>query len=113
MDSRTDSEPWAAATGETPDASPHGDFCGDGNFKPDAAPEPMTVEAEKSLIRQVLRQIATDGKAPAAARAQAARTLAEMLGALGRHAPPPAEDAPDVASMSRAELERELARSRG
>ena len=64
-------------------------------------------ECSPELVRQIMR----DGAAPAAARAQAARTLAEMVGALGRHAAPPASEAKPVAEMTREELEAELARS--
>lgn len=54
---------------------------------------------------------------PAATRAVAARTLAEMEGLIGRHAAPPERHMGDVALLSREELVRELdqlrARDRG
>lgn len=61
------------------------------------------------LVRETLRAICRDANAPAAARAQAARTLAEMVGALGRHAAPPAPAGKALADMTREELEAELA----
>ena len=63
-----------------------------------------------SLALDTLRDVARDPTAPAAARGQAARTLLEAKGVLGRHAEPPAKpsDAP-VSSMSRQALEAELA----
>lgn len=65
------------------------------------------------LVRKTLRAICNDGNAPAAARAQAARTLAEMAGALGRHAKPKDDDGKPVGEMTRAELEAELAGQSG
>ncbi len=63
---------------------------------------------DKALIRLTLRQIMTDPTAPAAAKAQAARTLAEMVGQLGRNAKPPSDGKP-VGSLTRAEIMAELA----
>lgn len=66
------------------------------------------------LVRETLRAICRDPSAPAAARAQAARTLAELANALGRHAPPPPPPVTKpLAQMTRAELEAELARLGG
>lgn len=60
-----------------------------------------------------LETVATDAGAPAAARAQAARTLLELLGELGRNAAPGGELAErDVSTMSAQELDQELARMR-
>lgn len=67
------------------------------------------VAQDVDLVRETLRAICRDAGAPAAARAQAARTLAEMVGALGRHAAPPAPAGKPLADMTRDELERELA----
>ncbi|WP_394700784.1 hypothetical protein [uncultured Cohaesibacter sp.] len=64
------------------------------------------------MIRLTLRQIMTDPTAPAAAKAQAARTLAEMVGQLGRNAKPPSDGKP-VGSLTRAEIMAELASIEG
>jgi hypothetical protein len=73
-------------------------------------PEPISARA---LVVATCRAIATDCEAPAAARVQAARTLAEMLGLLGR-AQAGAIDAGEEreAEMSAAELDREIQRLR-
>lgn len=60
------------------------------------------------LVRETLRAICRDGDAPAAARAQAARTLAEMANALGRHAKPSETTRKPISEMTREELEAEL-----
>lgn len=61
-----------------------------------------------------LRAVAADSTAPAAARAQAARTLLEAAGAIGRHAKPPGEDErKPLSTLSQAELLAELERLRG
>lgn len=70
-----------------------------------AAPDPQDVD----LVRETLRAICRDTTAPAAARAQAARTLAEMVGALGRHAAPPPPPGKPLSELKRDELEAELA----
>jgi Tfp pilus assembly protein FimT len=66
-----------------------------------------------SSVRAQLTGILADPNAPAATRGQAARTLAEMDGLIGRHqaAPDRAGDVPP-AELSRAELVAELARLR-
>ena len=70
-----------------------------------AGPVDKTAET-RDFITETLRGIMADATAPAAARAQAARTLAEMVGALGRHSAPPGDaDTKPVAELSRAELE--------
>jgi hypothetical protein len=58
-----------------------------------------------------LQSVALDGDAPAAARAQAARTLLEFVGAIGRHAPEPAAKTATkpAAEMSLAELDAAIA----
>lgn len=73
------------------------------------SPEPDANAQDVDLVRETLRAICGDQTAPAAARAQAARTLAEMVGALGRHAAPPAGAGKALADMTRDELEAELA----
>lgn len=64
----------------------------------------------KGLVVFSLRQILTDAGASAAAKASAARTLAEIEGVLGRHASPPKDTSKPLASMTREELEAELAK---
>lgn len=81
--------------------------------KPDAgqSSEPDVKSMDnKDLVVFSLRQILTDMGASAAAKASAARTLAEIEGVLGRHANPPKDPAKSLASMSREELEAELAK---
>lgn len=73
----------------------------------DLALTPDSQDAD--LARQALRAILKDAAAPAPARAAAARTLAEMAGALGRHAAPPAPLGRPISEATRAELEAELA----
>lgn len=60
----------------------------------------------------MLAQIAFDPDAPAAARASAARSMAEIEGRLGRHAPPPPRATTTVDQLTRAELVQELERLR-
>lgn len=69
--------------------------------------------SDQELARQALREVCGDTNAPPAARAQAARTLAEMAGALGRHALAPVTDTRPLTDLSAAELRAELARVRG
>lgn len=59
-----------------------------------------------------LRLIAADPEANVMARTSAARALAEIEGALGRHALPPVRATDDVSVLSRADLVRELERLR-
>jgi len=80
------------------------------NLLTDPPPE-ATQDIE--LIKQTLRDIMGDKAAPAAAKAQAARTLAEMVQALGRHAAPATAPDRPIADMGAAELEAELARLTG
>lgn len=65
--------------------------------------------ADVDLVKATLRAILLDRSAPAAARAQAARTLAEMSGALGRNAKPAAAGDKPVAEMTKEEMLAELA----
>jgi hypothetical protein len=61
------------------------------------------------LSRKALRDVLTSAGAPAAAKAQAARTLLELSGEL-KNAKPPADPAKPITDMTRSELEAELAR---
>ena len=74
---------------------------------------PHQEDADTALALAALRAVAADPEAPAAARGQAARTLLEVRGSLGRHAAPPATADRALASMSRAEIAAEIARLRG
>jgi hypothetical protein len=66
------------------------------------------------LIKQTLRAIMLDTNAPAAAKAQAARTMAEIAGALGKHSKPGGiVSGRPLAELTREELEAELAASGG
>lgn len=65
---------------------------------------------DADLVKKTLRAIMQDVSAPAAAKAQAARTLAEMVQALGRHAPAVAAENKPIRETSRGDLEAELAR---
>lgn len=65
-------------------------------------------DKDQDLVLEVLRSVMADPDAPAAARTQAARTLAEVKGMVGRHAAPPDLDTKPSSIMSRAELEAEL-----
>lgn len=62
-------------------------------------------------VTLILQTIVQDDTAPAATRAQAARTLAEMQGLIGRHSKPQ-DDAAEIApaKLSRDQLRAELAR---
>lgn len=68
-------------------------------------------ETDRSLISCTMREILS-GDAPAAAKAQAARVLAELGGLLGKHQDAPARLSQPLSGLSRAELERELVRLR-
>lgn len=69
----------------------------------------MAEPSDESIARQALRDILADRTAPAAAKASAARTLAEMAGVIGRHSRPGDDDLPNSFEMSRAEINAELA----
>lgn len=69
---------------------------------------PLPQPGDESLARDTLRAVAQDSAAPAAARAQAARTLLELAGRLGPQAERGTSDRP-VSDLSRAEIEAELA----
>lgn len=70
--------------------------------------DPATM-SDAELVRRTLRLIMLDANAPAAAKAQAARTLAEMAQMLGRDRVPPPDPSKPVGELTRAELEAELA----
>jgi len=59
-----------------------------------------------------LAAIVNDPQSPAAARASAARSMAEIEGRLGRHAPPPPRATITTDQLTRAELVAELVRLR-
>ena len=67
----------------------------------------------RRIALDALREVASDGKAPPAARAQAARTLLEALGLLRAGEGSLEPETGDVASMSRDDLDREIARLKG
>lgn len=66
-------------------------------------------DQDLELAKQALRDVLSDGAAPAAARAAAARTMLELNGALGRNAAPLVDPSKPTVEMSRADLEAELA----
>ncbi len=69
--------------------------------------------ALKLSALDALASIVRDASAPAAARGAAARTILEVVGAIGRHAEPDRDTTDKAAStMSRAEIEEELRRLR-
>lgn len=60
-------------------------------------------------VRAALALLLADSATPAAARVNAARTLAELDGMIGRHAlPPPASASAPVSTLTRTELIAEL-----
>jgi hypothetical protein len=73
-----------------------------------------TPDGDGRIIAATLRDLLQDPLVPAAAKAAAARTLAEMRGLLGRH-----QDKPDnldnrpLSALSQADLRRELLRLQG
>lgn len=68
--------------------------------------------SDAELARAALRAICEDATAPAAARASAARTLAEMAGAL-RPDRQPGEGLPSAFGMTRAQIDQELSEMEG
>jgi hypothetical protein len=64
--------------------------------KPDRANEASAVNDELAI--QTLRGVCRDAKAPAAAKAQAARTLLELSGALKGGAKPEAKSASEMSA---------------
>lgn len=72
-------------------------------------PSGMTLDdADLDEAKQALRDVMNDRDAPAAARAAAARTMLELGGALGRHAPAPLDPSKPTSDMSREALMAEL-----
>lgn len=67
-------------------------------------------EALKRVAIDTLTAVANDAQAPAAARAAAARTLLELIGAIGRLQVPESGSETPVAELSAIELEAEIAR---
>lgn len=59
--------------------------------------------SDDDIARETLRAICQDATASASAKASAARTLAEMAGAIGRHAEKPNKNK-DLADMTLEEL---------
>lgn len=76
---------------------------------PESEPAPQDTQ-DADLVKRTLREIMQDAAAPAAARAQAARTMAEMVQALGRHAAQAPADSKPIRETTRGDLEAELAR---
>lgn len=76
----------------------------------------MTEAKELSLQElaiATLKGVCDDAGAPAAAKAQAARTILETLGVVGRAATPlAATESKDLSTVSVAELDAEIARVR-
>ena len=68
--------------------------------------EPLQTDSE--LILGALRDVIGDRDAPAASRVQAARTLAEIVGDLGRHAETPTRSGRSSGDMTLLEIDAEL-----
>lgn len=66
----------------------------------------------KAIAIATLKAVANDEKAPAAARAAAARTLLEMIGAIGRLQVPESGSETSLAEMSASDLDAEIDRLR-
>jgi hypothetical protein len=79
------------------------------NPDPDAQGIALMELSDADLVRRTLRLIMLDAAAPAAAKAQAARTLAEMVQLLGRDRVADPSTRRDVRGMTRAEIEAALA----
>lgn len=67
-------------------------------------------ETIRELAIKTLMGVCKDLDAPAAARAQASRTLLETIGVVGKSASGLPDDARDLASMTAAELDAEIRR---
>lgn len=111
--------PAKRPAGHAPDPDPVSELVSNVDLMPsgDAAeyvytnslgPDPATLSDEE-LVKRTLRLIMLDPMAPAAAKAQAARTLAEMAQALGRDRKPAPDASKPVAELTMAEIEAELA----
>lgn len=65
----------------------------------------------RDIAVETLRGVCLDKEAPAAAKAQSARTILELMGELGRGGDARGEvETRDLASLSVSELDREIAR---
>jgi len=78
------------------------------------AGEPSDAVAQRSGydVSEHLQAIVSNEDFPAAARVNAARTLAEMQGQIGRHQAEPGREAPSLSMLSRDQLVAELAQLR-
>ncbi len=64
----------------------------------------------KDVVIETLKNVCLDKSAPAAAKAQAARTLAEIEGLLGKYQAPPTDDETAGELLSESEIDAEIAR---
>lgn len=97
---RRSKRPATPSVGERGTQVPH-DITGD----------TISSEVMRAEALTVLRSVMNDPETPAAARGAAARTVLEVMGAIGRHAvPPPVTSDKPLATMTRAEIDAELAR---
>jgi len=64
---------------------------------------------DKELCKQALRRIIRDPNSQSAAVSQAARTLLELSGDIGKNARPPVDPNAGSSTLTRAEMERQLA----
>ena len=74
---------------------------------PDKPAEAVSVADMRSVALRALVRVAGDENAPAAAQAQAARSLLEVVGMLGPRAVPDRDTRP-VSEMTAAEIDAEL-----
>ena len=63
----------------------------------------------KEIVIKTLQDVCLDTAAPAAARAQAARTLAEVSGLLGKYQAPPSDDETPSELLTENELDAAIA----
>jgi hypothetical protein len=79
--------------------------------EPEPATKPTRLDKDKTieLAKETLRQICLAQDAPANAKATAARTLLELVGALGRHADPASMNTLPASEMSLEQLEARIA----
>ena len=62
----------------------------------------------KDLVIETLKNVCQDVGAPAAAKAQAARTLAEISGLLGKYQSTPVEEETQGETLSESDLDKEI-----
>lgn len=62
----------------------------------------------KDVVIETLRDVCLDVSAPAAAKAQAARTLAEIEGLLGKYQAPPTDDETHGELLSEGEIDAQI-----